>query len=59
MDIEEFVRLHPLTYVHIAYAVVWVLHFGYAGWIVLAWRRTAREEQQMKLRQDFEETTSR
>ncbi len=59
MDIEEFVRHHPITYVHIAYAVVWVLHFGYAAWIMLEWRRTTREERDLLAALHREETTSR
>lgn len=40
MDIESFARLHPMAYVHIAYSVVWGLHFGFALWIAVQWRRT-------------------
>lgn len=43
MDIENFVRLHPIGYVHMAYAVVWGLHFGYVAWVVLQLRRTGRK----------------
>jgi hypothetical protein len=42
MDIESFARLHPIGYVHIAYAVVWGLHLGYAAWIVVQLRRTGK-----------------
>jgi hypothetical protein len=42
MDIESFARLHPMGYVHIAYAVVWGLHLGYATWIVVQLRRTRK-----------------
>jgi hypothetical protein len=42
MDIESFARLHPIGYVHIAYAVVWGLHLGYAAWIVVQLRRTRK-----------------
>jgi hypothetical protein len=34
VDIESFAQLHPIGYVHIAYAVVWGLHLSYAAWIV-------------------------
>jgi len=34
VDIESFANAHPLRYVHLAYAVVWGLHFGYAAWVV-------------------------
>jgi hypothetical protein len=40
MSFEEFAQAHPIAYVHMAYAVVWVLHFGYAGWV---WRSLRRE----------------
>ncbi len=49
MDIEEFARLHPIAYVHLAYAVVWGLQFGYAAWIAVQWRRAGREERRLKL----------
>ena len=42
LGIEQFTSRHPLAYVHIAYAVVWGLHFGYALWIGLQWRKTSR-----------------
>jgi hypothetical protein len=42
VDIESFARVHPIGYVHIAYAVVWGLHFGYAAWIVMQLRRTPK-----------------
>ena len=40
MDIEAFVRQHPIGYVHIAYSVVWGIHFGYALWIAARMHRT-------------------
>ena len=42
VDIESFTRVHPIAYVHIAYAVVWGLHFGYAIWIAVQWRKTPK-----------------
>lgn len=39
MDIESFSSLHPLAYVHIAYAVVVVLHLGFVLWIAVQWRK--------------------
>jgi len=31
-----------MAYVHIAYAVVWGLHLGYAAWVVVQLRRTRK-----------------
>ena len=42
VDIESFTRVHPIAYVHIAYAVVWGLHFGYAAWVAVQWRKTPK-----------------
>jgi hypothetical protein len=39
MDIDRYAAAHPLGYVHIAYAVVIVLHFGYGLWIAREWFR--------------------
>ena len=39
MDIDQFANAHPIGYVHIAYAVVWGLQFGYVAWIVTKLRR--------------------
>jgi hypothetical protein len=41
MNVESFARLHPIGYVHVAYAVVWGLHFGYGLWVFTQWRRSA------------------
>ena len=39
MDIESFANAHPLAYVHIAYAVVVLLHLGFVSWIAVQWRK--------------------
>jgi hypothetical protein len=39
MNVELFANQHPLAYVHIAYAVVWLLQGSYAAWMVVQWRR--------------------
>ena len=44
MDIDGFSNAHPIAYVHIAYAVVWLLQFGYVLWMVAQWRKAGQEE---------------
>ncbi len=41
MDVEHFAGQHPIGYVHIAYAVVWLFMFGYAIWMAVAWQKSA------------------
>ena len=42
VDIENFIRIHPFAYVYIAYSIVWGLHFGFAVWIAVQWRKTPK-----------------
>lgn len=39
------IPFHTLAERHLvfAYSAVWLLQFGYAGWLFQAWRRTRRE----------------
>lgn len=39
------IPFHTLAQRHLvfAYVVVWLLQFGYAGWMWTAWRRTRRD----------------
>jgi hypothetical protein len=40
VDIENFARMHPMAYVHVAYSIVWGLHLAFVLWIIVSWRRT-------------------
>ncbi len=33
----------PQRHLVYAYCAVWLLQFGYAGWLFTAWRRTSRD----------------
>ena len=44
MDIESFSNAHPLAYVHIAYAVVVLLHLGFVCWIAVQWHLLPEEK---------------
>ncbi len=39
------IPFHTLAQRHLVYVylLVWLLQFGYAGWLVNAWRHTRRE----------------
>jgi hypothetical protein len=39
------IPFHTLAQRHLvfAYCVVWLVQFGYGGWLFAAWRRTTRD----------------
>ena len=47
MDFEKFANAHPIGYVHIAYAVVILLHFGYLLWMLWEWHRLRNAESRL------------